>query len=123
MAWVRSGSRSCRTVKRSWRLTQCSTSEAASRTRVLPCSDNCSRRSRPALILFLVDLIKYAAVGEMGGLRFRPAAKGAVDGDELQLWELRAVFLQRRFGAWTIEVFADEILCFLRIEPLQVSFG
>ena len=51
-----------------------------------------------ALIAPLVDLVEYAAVGEVRRLRLLPAAEVAVDGDQLELGKSREVFLVGDFG-------------------------
>src|SRR6266545_3771234 len=67
-----------------------------------------------------VDLVEHPAVGEVGRLRLLPSAKHAVDGDELELRELRGVFRRDLRVARPVEVLRRELLPLRPVEELEV---
>src|SRR6266540_6016596 len=67
-----------------------------------------------------VDLVEHPAVGEVGRLRLLPSAKHAVDGDELELRELRGVFRRDLRVARPVEVLRRELLPLRPVQELEV---
>ena len=73
--------------------------------------------------LLTVDLIKAAAVGEMRGLGFLPAAEGIVDGDQLEGWKLAGVLARDLRIARAVEIARDDVLALRGVEKPQVGLG
>src|SRR5665647_417652 len=72
--------------------------------------------------LFHVDLVEYAAVGEVIFLRLGPAAKRIIDGEEFKLRECARVFRRRDRGTRTVEMTTGDVLAFLGIKIFEVGF-
>src|SRR3954452_4110397 len=71
-----------------------------------------------------VDLVEGAAVGEVGGLRLRPAAEAVVDRDQRQLREARQVGGVGVLGAERpVEVPGGERLALRRVEEAEIGLG
>src|ERR1700685_409374 len=77
----------------------------------------CSGRVRVASLmpLLTIDLVKAAAVVEMRGLGFLPAAEGIVDGDQLEGWKLAGVLARDVRIAWAVEIARDDVLALLGV--------
>src|SRR5437773_10237541 len=83
-------------------------------------SRSSNRESFPPNGLRLVNLIKNAAVVEIGLLSFAPAAEKIVHRKQFKFWKLFAVFFGNFRCARPIKISGCDILAFGRIEVLQI---
>src|SRR6478672_3467571 len=70
--------------------------------------------------LGLVDLVKNAAVSEVGALRFFPSAEDFIHTEELDLRKIRFVFREGRTQARAVKIAPGDVLALRRPEPFEV---
>ena len=73
--------------------------------------------------LFLINLIKGSAIGEMGFKSILPSAKCVIDLEQFDLWEFVGIFCGNPGIGWAIKILRCNLLAFFRIKILQIGFS
>ena len=74
------------------------------------------------VLLFLINLIKSAAIGKVKLVCVLPAAKRIVDLEQLDVGKLACIFRRNCGIGWTVEILRGNLLACVRIEILEIGF-
>ena len=74
-------------------------------------------------VLWLEDLVKDAAIGEMGFLGLLPAAEHFINRDEFQRRKLARIFRSSPGISRPVKIPPGDVLAFIRIKIIEIGFG